>query len=357
MRAHRGMRGRHKGIVVPAESATHGVPLSTTVPRKRMLSRHRVPPSRRATSMHSYRRLYDRRSMFLRSRLQKLDGRVCAPMSTYIIAELGSVHDGSLGNALRLIEECAALGADAVKLQDHRGEKVKGDPPWFKSGEQRSDYLKRTSFTQEEWRRVREIANLARVDLVVSPFSVEAVGLLEELPVDAYKIASGQVTNLPMLESVRKTRRPVFVSSGMTTCAEDEQAMKIIRADWNERGAVSTTYMVCTSEYPCASARVGLHRIALSCRRPRTGFSDHTLGFAASIAAITLGATVIERHVCFDRRGYGTDCRHSLTLDEFGRFIREVRDLDVMLGNPVDKDELANTQEMQRMREAFLEQP
>jgi sialic acid synthase SpsE len=269
---------------------------------------------------------------------------------TYIIAEQGSVADGSLGNALRLIEECAKAGADAVKLQCHDGERIKGDPPWFKGYETRAEYLKRTGFTREQWRLIRDQATVCGVDLVVSPFSVEALRLLEELPVDAYKVASGQVTNWEMLRAIRDTGRKVFLSSGMSTNDEDERAYDLLAPVGSGNPVLR---MVCTSSYPCEPSKVGLNRVEEM--EPAVGFSDHTLGFAASLAAIALGATVIERHVCFDRRGYGTDCAHSLTLDEFARFIREVRELDVMLANPVNKDALVNTPEMQKMRAAFLE--
>jgi N-acetylneuraminate synthase len=267
---------------------------------------------------------------------------------TYIIAEAGSTHDGSLGNCLKLMEECAKVGADAFKLQCHNGERIKGDPPWFTGvGEQRGDYLKRTSFTQEQWREIREAATFWNVQLIVSPFSVEAVRLLEELPVDAYKVASGQVTNLPMLEAIKATGRRTILSTGMTTSAENLAAIQLLQP-W--------ATLHCTSEYPCRPEHVGLNELRVW-GQDRFGLSDHTLGFAASLAAIALGATVIERHVCFDRRGYGTDARHSLTLDEFARFVKEVRELDVMLANPVDKDALCQTPELQAMRRAFLEQP
>ena len=269
---------------------------------------------------------------------------------TYIIAEAGSVHDGSLGAALRLMEECKTAGADAFKLQAHNGERVKGDPPWFNSWEQRGDYLKRTSFDLAQWRIIRDRATTYGIDLIVSPFSVEAVALLGELPVDAYKIASGQVTNLDLLEAVKATGRKVYLSSGMTTLAETVSAVAFLSMGT----AGPPCLMHCTSAYPCQPEQVGLNMMHGSAF---TGLSDHTLGFAASLAAIALGATVIERHVCFDRRGYGSDCSHSLTLDEFARFVREVRDLDVMLANPVDKDELVKTPQLQAMRAAFLEQP
>ncbi len=275
---------------------------------------------------------------------------------TYLIAELGSVPDGSIGNALCLIDACAAAGVDAVKLQDHLGERIKGDPPWFKPGhETREQYLKRTQFSDIEWALIRARCTERGVDLVVSPFSVEAVRRLEMVPVDAYKVASGQVTNIPMLEAIGATGRPVYVSSGMTT--EDELSVACDALNGN------VTVFHCQSEYPCPPERVGLNVLAgwiavwrnHSFRRPAFGLSDHTLGMAASLAAIALGATVIERHVCWDRRGYGSDAKNSLTVDELAHLVREIRDLDKMLANPVDKDALVSTPAMAEMRKAFLE--
>ena len=284
---------------------------------------------------------------------------------TYIIAETGSVSDGSLGAALKLIEHCAKAGADAVKFQAHNGERIKGDPPWFngdgKWKEPRGDYLKRTSFTLEQWKQMRNACTEAvrkdhdgyfckGIDLIVSPFSVEAVTLLEELPVDAYKIASGQVTNLPMLEAVAGTGRRVFLSSGMTTW----EPVKVARELFGES---DVTVMHCVSQYPLAPENVGLECIKEAQALfpwDDIGYSDHTLGFAATLAAVTLGADAIERHVTFDRRMYGTDAANSMTLDEFGQLVREIRALDRMLVT-CSKTELASREFMGAMRSAFLE--
>jgi N-acetylneuraminate synthase len=272
------------------------------------------------------------------------------------MAELGSVHDGSLGTALRLISEVKAAGADAAKLQCHFGERIKGEPPWFSAThESRVEYLERTGFSEAQWHVIREHCTDERIDLVVSPFSVAAVEMLERVGVDGYKVASGQVTNLGMLKAIGRTEKPVYLSSGMTTDRELEDAVDALNS--------VTATLHCTSSYPCPPELVGLNVLrqwitvwkSSDFRRPPFGLSDHTLGMAASLAAVTLGATVIERHVCFDRRGYGSDCRHSLTLDEFAAFLREVRALETMLANPVDKDALAKTADMQRMRECFLE--
>lgn len=272
-------------------------------------------------------------------------------MSVYILAEIGSVPDGSLGNTLKLIELVAKAGANAAKLQCHNGEKVKGTPPWagdVAKIESRAAYLQRTSFDENGWRLIRATCTAVGVDLVVSPFSVEAVRLLEQVPVDAYKVASGQVTNLPMLEAIAQTKRQTFLSSGMTTDEETGIARRVL--GFNEAPAVKVLH--CTSSYPCAPEHVGLNLL-----HSFNGLSDHTLGMAASLAAITLGATVIERHVGFHRGMFGTDARHSLTIEELAAFVREVRDLEKMLANPVDKDALAASPEMQAMRAAFLEKP
>lgn len=280
-----------------------------------------------------------------------------------VIAELGSTHDGSLGNALRLIHVAAECGVDDVKLQDHRWQKVTAEhPPWAAESfvlstgellESRQDYIARTCFEQSEWRTLSRCAQHCGVGFVVSPFSVEAVGALEQLPhLTGYKVASGQVTNLPMLEAIAATGKRVFLSSGMSTVAELGRAVAMF-----ERREQALALMHCTSEYPCPPARVGLNVVSEWCRAHPgcIGLSDHTTGVAASLAAITLGARVIERHVTLSRRMYGTDAGHSFEPRELADFICEVRELEVMLSHDVDKDALAGTPEMQRMRAMFLD--
>ena len=133
-----------------------------------------------------------------------------------IIAEIGSVHDGSFGNALKLIEAAAAAGADAVKFQTHiaEAESVASAPaPAYFSDEPRLAYFRRTSFTMEQWRRLAEHAAGSGVTFLSSPFSLEAVDLLEELGMAAYKIPSGEVSNIPLLERIAQTGKPVLLSS------------------------------------------------------------------------------------------------------------------------------------------------
>lgn len=288
---------------------------------------------------------------------------------TYIIAEIGSTHDGGMGLAEEMIAKWAELGADAVKFQDHRWQDVAEDAPHpsVHVTEMRAAYYRRISFSHEQLSRLSRIARRTRkadgvggLDFIVSPFSVQAVEDVEGEPVTAWKIASGEVTNMALLEAVKATGKPVYLSSGMSTWDEVKAACDFLAP--HSLGCI----MHCTSEYPCAPEHVGLNcvRDIITCgavgRRttlpwaPAYGLSDHTLGLAASLAAITLGATVIERHVTLSRRMYGSDAAHSLEPDEFAQFVREVRELDRMLESPVDKDALVQTPEIQRMREVFL---
>ncbi len=258
-----------------------------------------------------------------------------------ILAEIGSVHDGSFGNACKLIEAAAAAGADAVKFQTHiaRAETLRNAPapPYFQ-GESRYEYFERTSFTLDQWRRLKAHCEEHGVEFLSSPFSLEAVELLEQVGVARYKVGSGEITNLPMIEAIAQTGKPVILSSGMSTWAELDAAVETLRK-YHDR----ITLLQCTSEYPCPHEEVGVN--VMQEMRERyglpVGLSDHTLTNYAAFAAVTLGATVIEKHFTFSRLMYGSDARHSLEPAEFADLVRGVRAIEVMLAHPVDKDAVA----------------
>ncbi|MEW5704577.1 MAG: N-acetylneuraminate synthase family protein [Pseudomonadota bacterium] len=270
-----------------------------------------------------------------------------------IIAEIGSVHDGSFGNACKLIEAAAACGADAVKFQTHiaAAETLRDAPapPYFK-GESRFAYFTRTAFTVEQHRALAKRCADSGVEFLSSPFSLEAVDLLEEAGVSAYKIPSGEVTNLPLIERVAATGKPVFLSSGMSDWAELDAAVAVLS------GGGPLTVLQCTSLYPCPPERVGLNVIAEMRDRwgVPVGFSDHTLGAAAAFAAAALGASVVEKHFTFSRRMYGSDAAHSMEPDEFRIFCKGLRDIWTMTANPIDKDDLAPCRDMKPIFEKSI---
>jgi N,N'-diacetyllegionaminate synthase len=270
--------------------------------------------------------------------------------STLIIAEVGSVHDGSFGNATKLIEAAAACGVDAVKFQTHIPEAETTPnapmPPYFK-GEPRFEYFKRTGFTLNQWKTLKACCDQNKVIFLSSPFSEEAVILLEEVGVEQYKIPSGEVTNLPLLDVIARTGKPVLLSSGMSSWDELDRAVEVIR-----KVHPRLTLLQCTSEYPCSYENVGLNVMLEMAERYHVpvGLSDHTLTNYASFAAVVLGARVIEKHFTFSRKMYGSDARHSLEPGELRDLVLGIRAIETMLAARVDKD---NLQPFQGMKDVF----
>ncbi len=267
-----------------------------------------------------------------------------------IIAEIGSVHDGSFGNALRLIDAAAEAGADTVKFQTHiaEAESLPDAPaPGYFSDEPRIAYFKRTGFTPEQWRKLAAHAGSRRLTFLSSPFSLEAVDLLEGVGVQAYKVPSGEVSNLPLLERIARTGKPALLSSGMSDWKELDRAVSVLKP------ACPLTVLQCSSAYPCPPEQVGLNVLGEMRARYQVpvGFSDHTLGFAAALAAAALGAAVVEKHFTFSRRMYGSDAKNSMEPEDFRTLCRSLHEVWRMTVHPVDKDDVAPYAEMKRIFE------
>lgn len=272
-------------------------------------------------------------------------------MNRKIIAEIGSVHDGSFGNAGKLIEAAAAAGADIVKFQTHiaEAETLPNAPmPSYFKGEPRMEYFRRTAFTQAQCRELMKVAQGAGVEWISSPFSLEAVDFLEDLGMSLYKIPSGEVSNIPLHEKIAATGKPVLLSSGMSSWAELDRSVAVYQA-----AGTNLVVMQCTTEYPCAPEHVGLNVLAEIRERygVAAGFSDHTLDLAAPVAAAALGATVIEKHFAFSRLMYGSDARHSLEPGEFRQMSDAIRAVWKMSDHPVDKTDAGRFAEMKRVFE------
>jgi len=275
-------------------------------------------------------------------------------MDTCIIAEIGSVHDGSLGNATRLIDAAAECGVNAVKFQTHiaPAETLPDAPmPPFFQGEPRYAYFERTGFTRKQWQALKAHCEENNVEFLSSPFSIEAVELLEELGISQYKIPSGEVTNLPLLGVVAKSGKPVLLSSGMSSWAELDIAVEILTQHHND-----VTILQCTTEYPCEYQHVGLNVMLEMKERYKlpVGLSDHTATIYASLAAVTLGASVIEKHFAFSRKMYGSDAKHSLEPAGFADLVNGIRTIELMMNNPVDKSDNNRFKEMKDIFEKSL---
>jgi N-acetylneuraminate synthase len=269
-------------------------------------------------------------------------------MGVYVIAEAGMNHDGSLGNAIRMVEVAAEAGADAVKFQLHdaaaESTRDAPSPPYFQH-ESRFEYFQRTAFTDEQWRTLREACGRAGIDFVCAPFSLEALERLERIGVARYKIGSGEVTNLALIRAAAATGKPVLVSSGMSTWEELDAAV--------EAAGANAAVLQCTSAYPTPPERVGLNLIGELRERYRkpVGFSDHSLGPYAAFAAVALGAEIVEKHFTLSREMYGPDAALALEPDELAELVDGIREISDILASPVDKD--AEAAALREMKEIF----
>lgn len=271
-----------------------------------------------------------------------------------VVAEAGSVHDGSFGNAKKLVDLAAQCGAEAVKFQTHiaAAETLRDAPmPAHFTGERRYQYFERTAFTPEQWRAIKDWCEERGIEFLSSPFSIEAVDLLERVGVMRHKVPSGEVTNLPLIEAVAQTGKPMLLSSGMSTWPELDAAVNTVL-----RHHGRLTVLQCTSAYPCPYEQVGLNVMLEMKARYRlpVGLSDHTLTNYASFAAAALGATVIEKHITFSRRMYGSDACFSLEPAELVDLVQGIRAIEAALAARVDKDDTSRLGDMKAAFEKSL---
>jgi N,N'-diacetyllegionaminate synthase len=271
-----------------------------------------------------------------------------------VIAEVAQTHDGSLGLAHSFIDAVAARGVDAIKFQTHiaAAESTPSEPfrvPFSWQDDSRYDYWARTSFTEAEWRTLATHARERGLIFLSSPFSVEAVDLLERVGVPAWKIGSGECTNLPLLERVAATRLPIILSTGLSGFAELDDTVGRLRG--SSGGAVAV--LQCTSAYPVAPEQLGLNLITEFRHRygPPVGLSDHSGTIFPGLAAVALGASIVEVHVAFDREQFGPDVAASITMGELANLVEGIRFIETALAHPVDKDVAAS--ELAPLRKLF----
>jgi len=263
-------------------------------------------------------------------------------MRVFVVAEIGSVHDGSFGNAKQAVFLAKQCGADAVKFQVHisAAETLKTAPaPSYFNTERRWDYFKRTAFTLAQWKEIKTFCDETGIEFMASPFSEEAVELMRKVGMRVWKIPSGEVTNLPLLKKIASYGQYVILSSGMSSWEELDKAVKVIRS---ANSKCKTTILQCTSEYPCPYERVGLNIMEQMAKRFElsVGLSDHTLDIFVPIVAVSRGASVIEKHLTFSRSMYGSDARHSLEPEDFAQMVKGIRVAEKILASPIDKDKV-----------------
>ncbi len=270
-----------------------------------------------------------------------------------IIGEVSQSHDGSLGMAHCFIDAIADAGADVVKFQTHiAAEESTPNEPWrvkfSRQDKTRYEYWQRMEFSKEQWLGLKQHADERGLLFLSTPFSDKAVELLADIKMTVWKIASGEVGNLPMLSRITAFGQPVILSSGMSDWEELDDAVKLV----NESGN-SLAVLQCTSAYPCPPERVGINMLEVLRRRYdcASGLSDHSGQIYAGLAAVALGAEVLEIHVALSREMFGPDVPASVTPGELRQLVEGTRQIEKMIAHPVNKDEMAA--EMAPLRDLF----
>lgn len=270
-----------------------------------------------------------------------------------IIAEVAQNHDGSLGTAHAYIDAVAKTGADAIKFQTHiaAAESTPEEPWRVKFSLQdatRYEYWKRMEFTEAQWHGLAEHARDKDLVFLSSAFSIEAVELLDRMGMPAWKVGAGEVTNLPMIERMARTGKPVLLSSGMSPWEELDAAVSAVRG----AGAPVAVFQ-CTTAYPCPPEKLGLNVLAeLKARYGcPVGLSDHSGAIYAGLAAAALGAELIEVHVTLSRECFGPDVPASLTTAELAQLAAGAAFIGKALAFPVNKQEMAA--ELSELRRVF----
>ena len=258
-----------------------------------------------------------------------------------IIAEVAQAHDGSLGLAHAYIEAAANAGADAIKFQTHIADAESTDlEPWrvkfSKQDVTRFDYWKRMEFTPEQWAGLKQHADEKGIIFISSPFSIEAVELLESIDMPVWKIASGELTNYPMIDAILKTKKPVLVSSGMSEMQEVEVLVEKIKAK-----NIPYAVLQCTSAYPTPPEKVGMNMLDEYRRKFNcpVGLSDHSGTIFPGLAGAAMGMNILELHITFSKEMFGPDVVASITIDELRQLVQGIRFIEKMKNNPVEKDE------------------
>lgn len=258
---------------------------------------------------------------------------------TFIIAEAGVNHNGDIDIAKKMIDAASEAGVDAVKFQTFKAEKI------VSMNAQKAEYqLENTNNTESQFEMLKklEIDKKTHLELIEyckekkvmflsTPFDIESVKMLVELGIGIIKIPSGEITNLPYLREVARQKRKVILSTGMSNMQEVKEAVQVLK----ENGAKDITVLHCNTQYPTPMEDVNL-RAMIRMKdelKLEVGYSDHTQGIEVPIAAVAMGATVIEKHFTLDKTMEGPDHKASLEPDELREMVKAIRNIEKALGN------------------------
>ncbi|MEU8772491.1 N-acetylneuraminate synthase family protein [Streptomyces sp. NPDC048606] len=289
------------------------------------------------------------------NRIRRIGNREVGPgRPTYVIGEIGINHNGDLASALALIDAAADAGCDAVKFQKRTPEictprdqwDIERDTPWGRMTY--IDYRHRVEFGEDEYRAVDAHCAERGIDWFASPWDTEAVTFLEKFDVPTHKVASASLTDDELLLALRATGKTVILSTGMSTPQQIRHAVEVL-------GSENTVLLHATSTYPAKAEELNLRVVnTLQDAYPNVpiGYSGHETGLQTTLAAVALGACVIERHITLDRAMWGSDQAASVEPGGLTRLVRDIRTIETALGDGVKRvydSELAPMRKLRRV--------
>ncbi len=281
-------------------------------------------------------------------------------LNTYVIAEAGVNHNGSLETAFRLIDAAKESGADCVKFQTFKAEqlvtttspKAKYQTIVTDATESQYEMLKKLELDFNDFKVLKDYCAKKNIDFLSTPYNKEDADLLNNLNVSTFKIASGQLTELPFLKYVASKKKTMIISTGMATMAEVFSAVEVIRETGNE----DIIALQCTTNYPSAiedANILAMNSIRHACK-VRVGYSDHVQNNYACFAAVALGAELIEKHFTLDKSMVGPDHSSSLNPGEFKELVEGIRNIEKSLGNGIKKPSRAEVENAVGMKRSIV---
>lgn len=264
-------------------------------------------------------------------------------MSVFIIAEAGVNHNGDINLAKRLVDMAKECGADAIKFQTFKAEESTGtfaekaqyQKQNDKTQESQLDMIKKLELPFEDFKKIQTYCKEKNIIFISTPDGIESLNYLVSLDVPFIKIGSTEVTNIEFLKEIGKTGKSIILSTGMSTLGEIEKALEVIYSTGNKK----VKLMHCTTDYPTLIQDVNLRAMVTmkEAFKIPVGLSDHTLGFEAAVAATTLGAEFIEKHITLDRNMKGPDHKASMAPQDFKEYVQHIRNTEMLLGDGVKR--------------------
>jgi N,N'-diacetyllegionaminate synthase len=270
-------------------------------------------------------------------------------MSVYIIAEAGVNHNGSIENAKKLIDAAVSAGADSVKFQTFIAENLVtenvGKAEYQKqeagSDESQLKMLKKLELSFDEFKELQSYCEDKSIDFLSTAFDFDSIDFLNDIGIKKWKVPSGDITNLPFLVKIARTQKPVILSTGMSDMTEIREAINILK----QHGTEDLTVLHCTSEYPAPYKEVNLKAMNSIAEAfgVEVGYSDHTKGIEIPVAAVAMGAQIIEKHFTLDNNMEGPDHKASLEPSELKKMVSSIRNVELAMGTgekkPVPSEE------------------